>query len=234
MAQRGSVARRHWRGFCNRRKRAEICRGRQTGCPGRARCRRMWLVEHHHARADPRQVAGRPGVHGPDGASAGWERQPVSAGRECSWSATASASWIQLTGASGQGDGSVGFAVPPNPDAAPRSGTVCQRRFVRCPAGARALPVHARRHDRRRWRLRRGPVRRARHAALVPLGSRGRGRVGSDHLCGERHRKRFHCVRCFAERGVPESGRCAPGRQSPDRDRPAAGRSTRASSAADA
>ena len=43
----------------------------------------------------------------------------------CSWSATSNADWISiLSGASGAGNGSVSYSVPPNPDAISRTGTL--------------------------------------------------------------------------------------------------------------
>ncbi|GAB4271780.1 MAG: hypothetical protein Kow0092_26640 [Deferrisomatales bacterium] len=52
-------------------------------------------------------------------------RLEVAADPACSWTASSDASWLVLTsGASGRGNGSVGYAVAPNPGAAPRSATV--------------------------------------------------------------------------------------------------------------
>ena len=49
----------------------------------------------------------------------------VTASAGCSWKAVSSAEWITVTfGASGTGDGTVGYAVPANPTLNPRSGTI--------------------------------------------------------------------------------------------------------------
>jgi hypothetical protein len=49
----------------------------------------------------------------------------VDTNRDCTWSASSAASWIAITsGTTGQGAGSVGFRVAPNPDPAARRGTV--------------------------------------------------------------------------------------------------------------
>lgn len=42
----------------------------------------------------------------------------------CSWSATASVPWITISGGTGSGNGTIGYQVAVNPDAAPRSGTI--------------------------------------------------------------------------------------------------------------
>lgn len=57
----------------------------------------------------------------------------------CSWSATSNADWISiLSGASGAGNGSVSYSVPPNPDAVSRSGalTIAGQVFSITQAGA--------------------------------------------------------------------------------------------------
>jgi hypothetical protein len=48
----------------------------------------------------------------------------VSAARECSWSATAEAPWVQLSPDSGQGQAQITVAVAPNDTAAPRTGAI--------------------------------------------------------------------------------------------------------------
>jgi Putative binding domain, N-terminal/Viral BACON domain len=48
----------------------------------------------------------------------------VNAQRECVWSARAEASWITLSGTSGQGAATVSYTVAPNPDGTPRRGHV--------------------------------------------------------------------------------------------------------------
>lgn len=49
---------------------------------------------------------------------------PVSANRDCAWSANSSAPWIQLTVASGQGEGQVRYSVRENNTPADRSGQI--------------------------------------------------------------------------------------------------------------
>src|SRR5919199_1433883 len=46
----------------------------------------------------------------------------VSTTRECSWSASAEASWISLSSTSGQGPATVNYSVQPNPAGTPRRG----------------------------------------------------------------------------------------------------------------
>src|SRR5215208_4265376 len=48
----------------------------------------------------------------------------VTAERECVWSARAQASWITLSGSSGQGTARVNYTVAANPNGAPRRGQV--------------------------------------------------------------------------------------------------------------
>src|ERR687898_909662 len=48
----------------------------------------------------------------------------VNAQRECVWSARADASWIALSGTSGQGPATVNYTVGPNPNGTPRRGHV--------------------------------------------------------------------------------------------------------------
>jgi hypothetical protein len=48
----------------------------------------------------------------------------VSTNRDCSWSAEASAGWIHLGAASGQGEGTIPFTVDPNPGTSPRGGAI--------------------------------------------------------------------------------------------------------------
>jgi hypothetical protein len=66
----------------------------------------------------------------------------VTVGRECSWTASSQASWIEITsGKQGQGDGQVGFRVAANPDAAQRTGAlmVADRRVD---VSQKAAPCH--------------------------------------------------------------------------------------------
>lgn len=59
------------------------------------------------------------------GASGGTGTLSVSIDRECSWSATTPAAWIQLASpTSGQGNGSVPYSVAANPDPVARQGTI--------------------------------------------------------------------------------------------------------------
>jgi hypothetical protein len=48
----------------------------------------------------------------------------VVAARECTWSATSEASWIQVSPASGQGEASLTLTAAANPQAAPRTGNI--------------------------------------------------------------------------------------------------------------
>lgn len=48
----------------------------------------------------------------------------VNANRDCSWSAQATAGWIHLATASGQGDGIIAFSVDANPQTATRDGAI--------------------------------------------------------------------------------------------------------------
>src|SRR5688500_2697241 len=48
----------------------------------------------------------------------------VSAARECSWSASADASWLQLSPSAGQGESEVTIVVAANQQARPRTGTI--------------------------------------------------------------------------------------------------------------
>src|SRR3954463_5928243 len=48
----------------------------------------------------------------------------VTAARECSWSATADASWVQLSPESGQGEGQVMVVIAANDTPAARSGAI--------------------------------------------------------------------------------------------------------------
>lgn len=49
----------------------------------------------------------------------------VTAGAGCGWTATSSASWIVITsGATGSGNGTVGYSIAANPSISPRTGTV--------------------------------------------------------------------------------------------------------------
>ena len=59
------------------------------------------------------------------GAAGGGGTLTVSTNRECSWSATSSANWLQLgAGASGQGDGKIAFNVTTNGDPSQRRGAI--------------------------------------------------------------------------------------------------------------
>jgi all-beta uncharacterized protein/BACON domain-containing protein len=59
------------------------------------------------------------------GAAGGGGTLTVSTNRECSWSATSSASWLQLgAGAAGQGEGKVAFNVTSNADPSQRRGAI--------------------------------------------------------------------------------------------------------------
>jgi len=59
------------------------------------------------------------------GAAGGGGTLTVSTNRECSWSATSSANWLQLgAGASGQGDGKIAFNVMTNGDPSQRRGAI--------------------------------------------------------------------------------------------------------------
>jgi hypothetical protein len=58
------------------------------------------------------------------GASGGTGQLTVSAARECQWAAVAQADWIALAQASGQGDGSVQYAVRPNPSPTERRASI--------------------------------------------------------------------------------------------------------------
>src|SRR6476469_3592401 len=58
-------------------------------------------------------------------ASGGNGRVAVTTARECSWTATSSASWLTIRGAaSGQGDGSVEFVAAANSDPSSRRGVI--------------------------------------------------------------------------------------------------------------
>src|SRR4051812_21587530 len=46
----------------------------------------------------------------------------VATSRDCTWSASAEASWVSLTAQSGQGPATVTYSVLPNPDGTPRQG----------------------------------------------------------------------------------------------------------------
>jgi hypothetical protein len=66
----------------------------------------------------------------------------VTVGRECSWTASSQAAWIDITsGKQGQGDGKVGFRVAANPDATQRTGAlvVADRRVD---VSQKAAPCH--------------------------------------------------------------------------------------------
>lgn len=59
------------------------------------------------------------------GADGGTGSITVSVARECEWTASSQASWLQITaGASGQGDGSVKYQVAANGDPVPRNATI--------------------------------------------------------------------------------------------------------------
>jgi len=59
------------------------------------------------------------------GASGGANNVGVTAGSGCEWTAASNASWIHVTsGASGSGNGSVGYSVDANTSSTPRSGTM--------------------------------------------------------------------------------------------------------------
>lgn len=59
------------------------------------------------------------------GAAGGTGTVAVSVARECSWSATSQASWVELTGTlNGQGDGSVAYRVAANVDPIARRGAI--------------------------------------------------------------------------------------------------------------
>ena len=66
-------------------------------------------------------LSGQPTTIAPDGGSA---TVSVSAGRDCTWSASTDASWMQLGTTSGQGDGTISVTVARNEVASPRSGAV--------------------------------------------------------------------------------------------------------------
>lgn len=69
----------------------------------------------------------------------------VSVDRECAWTASSDAGWISITsGASGQGPGTIGFAVATNPAGAPRQGNILvgtQRAIVQQEAAACTFQV---------------------------------------------------------------------------------------------
>ena len=70
----------------------------------------------------PGSVATSSSTFGPGG---GTGTVSISVARECSWSATSQAAWIQISSAtSGQGDGSVSFKVAANADPMARRGAV--------------------------------------------------------------------------------------------------------------
>jgi hypothetical protein len=67
-------------------------------------------------------VQGAPTSFGPSG---GTGTISVGVARECSWSATSTVPWIELTSArEGQGEGSIGYRVGPNSDPVTRSGGI--------------------------------------------------------------------------------------------------------------
>jgi hypothetical protein len=49
---------------------------------------------------------------------------PMTAARDCLWSASVDAPWLQVSPATGQGDGAVTVTASPNPSSNPRIGTV--------------------------------------------------------------------------------------------------------------
>jgi hypothetical protein len=63
-----------------------------------------------------------PRSFGPDG---GTSAVAVTVSRECAWTAASGANWVVVTsGSQGQGDGTVGFRVDPNPDPVSRSSAI--------------------------------------------------------------------------------------------------------------
>jgi hypothetical protein len=57
-------------------------------------------------------------------ASGGNGTVTVTAARDCSWTASAEASWVTLGTTSGQGPGTLNYSVQPNPNGAPRNGRI--------------------------------------------------------------------------------------------------------------